>query len=231
MLKDTLLIIPCLNEEEGLPKVLAALPIESEGLRVVVVDNGSTDRSAERALEAGVELVRQDKRGYGAACLKGIEQLRDESVVAFCDGDYSDYPEQIAEVLAPIKAGDSDFVVASRMLLPESRRALLPQGRFGNWLAARLLRMFYGLRCSDLGPMRAIRRDCLERLGMRDQDYGWTVEMQAKAGRLGLSYSEVAARYRPRIGTSKVTGTIRGTIGASWKILFTLFRLRFSKAR
>jgi glycosyltransferase involved in cell wall biosynthesis len=227
MVSDTLLIIPCLNEEEGLPKVLADLPVASEGLRVLVVDNGSTDSTVERALAAGAEVVHQPKRGYGAACWRGIEELRGESVVAFCDGDYSDYPGELSQVLAPLRSGESDFVVGSRMILPDSRRALLPQSRFGNWLAARLLRLFYGLRATDLGPMRALRRDCLERLDMRDRDYGWTVEMQAKAGLHRIRYQEVAVRYRPRIGKSKVTGTIRGTFGASWKILYTLFRLRF----
>jgi hypothetical protein len=134
---------------------------------------------------------------------------------------------ELSQVLAPLRSGESDFVVGSRMILPDSRRALLPQSRFGNWLAARLLRLFYGLRATDLGPMRALRRDCLERLDMRDRDYGWTVEMQAKAGLHRIRYQEVAVRYRPRIGKSKVTGTIRGTFGASWKILYTLFRLRF----
>ena len=231
MAKKTLLIIPCLNEEAALPKVLADLPQCAGGLRVVVVDNGSTDRSAELALAGGAEVVREEQRGYGAACLRGLAELGDEDFVAFIDADYSDYPEELLDLLKPLENGEAELVIGSRMLLPESRKVLLPQARFGNRLASLLLRLFFGHRCTDLGPFRALTVAALKRLKMCDRGYGWTVEMQAKAGLLRLRCVEVAVRYRERIGVSKITGTLRGTIGASWKILFTIFRLRLGAFR
>lgn len=224
-----LLILPCLNEEEGLPIVLRALPPVDGGLRVVVVDNGCTDGSARVAREYGAEVVEEPERGYGAACLRGMSERRGEDIIAFVDADGSDHAEELASILAPLDEGRADLVIGSRMRIAESRRALLPQSRYGNRLAAFLLRNFFGLRdCTDLGPFRAMRASKLLALGMCDRNYGWTVEMQARAASSGLRVVEVPVRYRQRRGVSKITGTLRGTLGASWKILWTIFRLRLT---
>ncbi len=227
----TLLVMPCLDEEAALPRVLADLPLDAPWLRVVVVDNGSRDQSAEVARSFGVEVVREERRGYGAACLRGIAERRDEEIVAFLDCDHADDPRMLPVLLAPIREGRADLVLGSRMLRPQARRALPLQARFGNRLAAYLLRRWFGLACTDLGPFRAIRADALARLDMQDRDYGWTVEMQAKAGLAGLRSVEIAVPYRPRIGRSKITGTLRGTLLASYKILKTLWILRRGRHR
>ena len=218
-------VIPALDEEEALPHVLAAIP---SGLvrRVVVADNGSRDRTASRAREAGAEVVSEPRRGYGAACLKALAHLRAEQpdVVVFLDGDHSDHPEELPSLLAPISAGHADFVVGSRALGVSERGSLTPQQRVGNAIACVALRLVYGARYTDLGPFRAIRWDALEELGMVDRDYGWTVEMQIKAARRRVPHAEVPVSYRRRIGVSKVSGTLRGTLGASRKILWVLAR-------
>jgi glycosyltransferase involved in cell wall biosynthesis len=223
---EVLLVIPCLNEEEGLALVLGSLPIEEERLRVVVVDNGSTDRSAEVARDMGVLVVHEERRGYGAACLRGIAERRAEPYLAFLDADFSDDPREISQLLIPLRGGEVDMVLGSRMLLPASRRALLPQARYGNRLAAFLLRFLFGHRCTDLGPFRALTWDALKSMGMQDQNFGWTVEMQAKAGLLNLRCVEVPVSYKERIGSSKITGTFKGTLAASFKILWTILKLR-----
>ncbi|MBO6574659.1 MAG: glycosyltransferase family 2 protein [Rhodothermales bacterium] len=213
-------VIPALNEEASIGLVLADIP---QGLVdvVVVVDNGSTDRTAEVAAEAGALLVREDRRGYGFACLAGIAAAREAgaTVLVFLDGDYSDYPEQLDQVVGPILDGQVDFVVGSRMRGRRSRGALLPQARFGNWLAGFLLKAGWGAEFTDLGPFRAVRLAALDRLRMQDETYGWTVEMQIKAVEAGLRYTEVPVDYRARIGESKITGTVRGTVLASYRIL------------
>jgi len=220
-------VIPALDEREAIGRVLAALP--SQALRhVIVVDNGSTDGTADVARSAGALVVREPRRGYGRACLAGLAELDRRGppdVVAFLDADYSDHPEELSQLVAPIVEDRADMVVGSRMLRPESRRALLPQARFGNRLAALLLRRLYGLEATDLGPFRAIRWSTLAALGMRDPDFGWTVEMQARAARAGVRYREVAVSYRPRIGRSKISGTLAGSARAGAKILWTLARL------
>ena len=227
---ETLLIIPCLNEEDGIGRVLGALPDDLD-LRVVVVDNGSSDASAERATAAGALVVHEAERGYGAACLRGIAEYAGERIVAFVDADYSDYPEELTDLLVPLREGRADLVIGSRMLRPESRRALLPQARYGNRLAAWILRFFYGQRATDLGPFRAITAPALAQLGMADRNFGWTVEMQAKAALTKLRTVEVPVSYRARVGVSKITGTLRGTLAASWKILWTLLCLRLRGRR
>jgi glycosyltransferase involved in cell wall biosynthesis len=224
--KNTIVILPCLNEEESLPKVLGDLPVAELGLRVVVVDNGSTDRSAEVAVECGAEVVREEERGYGAACLRGMAEIDGEEFVVFLDADYSDHPEEVRELLAPLRAGEADFVLGSRMIREDARAALLPQARFGNRLASVLLGRWYGLTCTDLGPFRALTVSALRSLEMEDRGFGWTVEMQAKAGWKGLRFVELPVKYRVRVGKSKITGTLRGTLGASYKILSTLFLLK-----
>jgi glycosyltransferase involved in cell wall biosynthesis len=217
-------VIPALDEEQALPSVLAALP---HGVRrVVVADNGSTDRTAEVARAAGAVVVSEPRRGYGAACLAALDRLATDppDVVVFVDGDYSDYPEELPVLVEPIAKGDADLVVGSRTRGEGARRALTPQQRVGNAIACASLRVLYGARYTDLGPFRAIRWATLRELGMRDRDYGWTVEMQIRAARAGVRHLEVPVSYRPRIGASKVSGTVRGTLGASRKILWLLMR-------
>jgi glycosyltransferase involved in cell wall biosynthesis len=217
------LVIPALDEERSLPLVLAALP---PGVlhEVVVVDNGSTDGTARVARELGARVVHEPRRGYGSACLAGLAALDAPDVVAFLDADYSDHPEELPLVLGPVLDGTADLVIGSRTTGRSERGALLPQARVGNRLATALIRAFWGVHFTDLGPFRAIRADALDRLDMRDVDFGWTVEMQVKAARLGLRCREVPVSYRARIGRSKITGTLRGTIRASYRILATILR-------
>ena len=215
-------VIPALDEEQAIGKVLRDIP---EGARqVVVVDNGSRDRTAEVARGLGAEVVAEPRRGYGQACLTGIAQLDRPDIVVFLDGDYSDYPEEMSELVAPLLPGEADLVIGSRTLGQREKGALLPQARFGNWLSTLLIRLLFGVSFTDLGPFRALRFDALQRLAMQDRDFGWTVEMQVKAARLGLRAVEVPVRYRRRIGTSKITGTLSGTLRAGHKILWTIFR-------
>ena len=196
---------------------------------LVVVDNGSTDATAEVARRAGATVVSEPRRGYGAACLAGLAHLRRDppEIVAFLDADGSDDPGELPEVLRPILERRADLVIGSRTRGAHEPGSLSPVQRFGNGLATSLLHGAFGFRFSDLGPFRAIRWDALERLGMRDRDYGWTVEMQARALRAGLRCVEVPVRYRRRrLGKSKVSGTLRGATGAGGKILWTIARVR-----
>ncbi len=212
--------------------MLAAVPRAGDGFAVgaiVVADNGSTDRTAAVAAAGGATVVGEPRRGYGRACLAALARLaRDPpDVVVFLDGDQSDDPADLPALLAPILAGTADLVVGSRTLGEREPGALAPVQVFGNRLATFLLRLLFGARFSDLGPFRAIRWQALGRLALRDPDYGWTVEMQAQAARAGMRWAEVPVRYRRRrAGSSKVTGTLRGAAGASWKILATIVRVR-----
>ncbi len=234
-------VIPALDEEDAIGLVLEALPrgrLEVGGrsveiAEVIVVDNGSRDATAAVARRHGARVVAEPRRGYGSACLAGIEAAGDCDVIAFLDADFSDHPEEIVRLLEPLVRGEADLVIGSRMLDAASRRALFPQARFGNWLASRLLRLVYGVEVSDLGPFRAVRVEALRRIGMRDRDYGWTVEMQARAFALGLRVVEVKVSYRNRIGASKIAGTVKGTLRAGTKILYTIARewLTFARSR
>jgi glycosyltransferase involved in cell wall biosynthesis len=215
-------IIPALNEEKAIGLVLRDIPRRIVD-QVVVVDNGSTDGTARVAESLGAAVRREPERGYGAACLKGLESLRpDIEIVVFLDGDYSDHPEEIETLVRPIAENLADFVIGSRTLREESRRALSWQQRWGNRLATKLVGWRFGYRFTDLGPFRAIRRDALESLGMRDRGYGWTVEMQVKAACTNLRAEEVPVLYRPRIGRSKISGTFVGALRAGAKILYTI---------
>jgi glycosyltransferase involved in cell wall biosynthesis len=225
-------IIPAYNEELALPLVLAELP-RALVRRVVVCDNGSTDRTAAVAAAGGAEVVRQPARGYGNACLAGIAFLRglpageQPDVVVFLDGDHSDYPAELPLVVAPIVDGGFDLVIGSRRRGGLEAGAMTVPQRFGNWLAPLLIRWLYRYRFTDLGPFRAIRWSRLLELDMRDRTFGWTVEMQVKAARRGLRCTEVPVHYRRRAaGKSKVSGTVKGTVLAGWKIIMTIFRLR-----
>lgn len=215
-------IIPVLNEAQALPHVLAAIPRWIAC--TIVADNGSVDGSGDLARQHGARVVSEPRRGYGRACLAAIAALPPADIVVFLDGDASDDVSEMAKLVAPIAAGDADFVLGSRTLGQRESGALTPQQVFGNWLACLLIRWIWRRRFTDLGPFRAIRSDALERLGMTDKDYGWTVEMQVRAAQLGLACKEVPVRYRRRIGTSKVSGTARGVIGAGTKILYIIMR-------
>jgi glycosyltransferase involved in cell wall biosynthesis len=217
------IIIPAFNEESSIGLVLDALP--QEIIReIIVVNNNSTDNTARVAIEHGARVVDEPRRGYGSACLKGIAELDAPDIVVFLDGDFSDFPEEIVKLISPIEKGDSDFVLGSRMILPESQMALLPQARYGNQLAVFLIKLFFNYSFTDLGPFRAIRYSSLMAIGMQDIDFGWTVEMQVKAVKKGLRIQEVPVKYRERIGVSKITGTISGTFKAGTKIIYTIFK-------
>ena len=216
-------IIPAYNEEDSIGLVLDALP-QNLIHEIIVVDNNSTDNTARSAIEKGARVVAEQRRGYGSACLKGISALDNPDIVVFLDGDFSDYPEEIVKLVAPIESGEMDFVLGSRMILPESRSALLPQSRYGNQLAVFLMRLFFRHKFTDLGPFRAIRYESLKTIAMQDTNFGWTVEMQIKAVKKGLRILEIPVKYRERVGVSKITGTFSGTIKAGTKIIYTIFK-------
>jgi hypothetical protein len=231
------LILPARDEEQALGSVLAEIPRERVS-RLIVVDNGSRDRTAEIARAAGAEVVVEPRAGYGRACLAGIAALAtpnehgpawaDDDVVAFLDADHSDHPEELHAIVDPVLAGGADLVIGSRVLGGASMSALLPQAWLGNRLACLLMRLLFGARYTDLGPFRAIRFAALASLAMGDPTFGWTIEMQLKAHAAGLRVREVPVRYRARIGRSKITGTVTGTVRAAAKILGWIFAFRLS---
>jgi glycosyltransferase involved in cell wall biosynthesis len=223
-------IIPAHNEEASIGLVVGELPHEL--LReIIVCDNNSSDQTAQVGAAAGATIVREKQAGYGAACLRAMTHIAQRpaaeqpDIVVFIDGDHSDYPEQLPELVAPILREGYDLVIGSRALGEmEAGSMTLPQV-FGNWLATNLIRLFYGYEFTDLGPFRAIRYPALVALGMQDRDFGWTVEMQVRAAKAGMRCTEVPVRYRRRIGVSKISGTVRGTFLAGHKILWTIFKL------
>ena len=225
--KSVRIIIPALNEEESIGKVIADIPDFVD--EVIVVDNGSDDDTISKAESAGATVLSENEIGYGAACLKGIDYAKDKTdIIIFLDGDYSDYPSEMNLIVEPIINENYDFVLGSRIIGKHSKDALLPQAVFGNKLASFLIKLFWGYTFTDLGPFRAITTDSLLKLNMVDRNYGWTVEMQIKAAKRKLRSKEVPVSYRKRIGESKVTGTIKGTVKASIKILYVIFRSIFS---
>jgi glycosyltransferase involved in cell wall biosynthesis len=220
-------IIPAYNEEDAIEKVIREIPKEIVS-EVVVVNNGSTDNTENTARQAGATVLNEPVAGYGRACLKGMEYLAQSKptpdIVVFLDGDYSDYPEEISKLLAPILENKADLVIGSRALGNKERGSMTIQQVFGNWLATRLLKIIYRVKFTDLGPFRAIKYEKLVALNMLDKNYGWTVEMQLKAAKIGLRCVEVPVRYRKRIGVSKVSGTVKGTVMAGYKIITTIFK-------
>lgn len=221
-------IIPAFNEEGNVKLVLDDLA-KTEVRHVFLVDNNSTDATAQRAQEAGAVVLQETFQGYGAACLKGIAETNLQSpppdIVVFLDADYSDDIASLPRLIAPVISGAADMVIGSRALGKRDKGAMTPQQRFGNWLATKLMRLFYGIRFTDLGPFRAISLDALNRIDMQDKTYGWTVEMQVKAVKNGLKCQEIAVDYhRRRTGKSKVAGTLKGTILAGYKIIATILR-------
>lgn len=221
---DICVIIPALNEQDAIGRVIADIPADLVR-KVIVVDNGSTDATVQMAQQAGARVVREPRRGYGAACLAGIAAAGAPDIYVFLDGDYSDYPDEMHLLVAPIAEGQADLVIGSRMAGGRGRNVIPAQARFGNRLACFLMRMIYGFCYTDLGPFRAISSGGLHALGMCDTNYGWTIEMQIKAVTQGLSIVEIPVSYRRRIGCSKVSGTVRGSVRAGYKILYTIARL------
>jgi len=222
-------IIPAFNEEDSISRVIADIP-KTLVDEIIVVDNNSTDSTTQKALKAGATVLSEKRQGYGFACLRGMDYAkskdRQPDIIVFLDGDYSDYPEEMPDVVRPITENDCDMVIGSRLLGQREKGAMLFHQMFGNWLSTRLLRLLYGVTFTDLGPFRAVKFSKLLELNMEEKKYGWTVEMQLKAAKQGLKTCEVPVKYRKRIGTSKVSGTIKGTVGAGYKILATLFKYR-----
>jgi glycosyltransferase involved in cell wall biosynthesis len=217
-------IIPALNEEESIGQVLNDIPGEIVE-EVIVVDNGSSDNTVTVSKSLGANVILEPLKGYGAACLRGISILKqDTDIVVFLDADYSDYPQDLHTVVKPIINDNADIVIGSRMSGAREKGALLPQAIFGNKLATFLIRLFWGFKYTDLGPFRAIKYRDLLALNMMDKNFGWTVEMQIKALKKGLRIVEVPVRYRKRIGKSKITGTFSGTVRAGVKIIYTIFK-------
>ena len=217
-------IIPVFNEEDAISLVIGDIP-KTLVDEIIVVDNGSTDNTARTAQKAGAQVVREELRGYGAACLRGIASVNNPDIIVFLDGDYSDYPDEMESLIAPILRGEADLVIGSRIAHPDGSKALLPQAYWGNRVTTWLIKIIYHHRFTDLGPFRAISFSSLKKLGMQDKNYGWTVEMQVKAVKRGLTIVEVPVNYRTRVGKSKVTGTLSGTIKAGAKIIYTVFSL------
>jgi len=221
-------VIPAFNEENSINRVLQDIPAELVR-EVIVCNNASTDKTAEVAKANGATLVHQPIRGYGNACLKGMEYIAKNpsppDIVVFLDADYSDYPEEMHQLIAPIVNDEMDLVIGSRALGEMEAGSMTPQQIFGNWLATNLIRFFYQYEFTDLGPFRAVRYDQLLAIDMQDKTYGWTVEMQVKAAKMKMKCIEIPVTYRKRIGFSKVSGTVKGTILAGHKILWTIFKL------
>ena len=226
---NILVIIPAFNEEESIEKVIDDIPKDLAS-EIVVVNNNSTDSTRLKAESAGAIVLDEPQMGYGYACLQGIDYARKKEekcnpeIIVFLDGDYSDFPKEMTELVRPIIEENFDMVIGSRTLGNAQEGALLPQQIFGNWLATKLIRLLYGMKFTDLGPFRAIKFDKLLQLNMADKTYGWTVEMQVKAAKEKFRCTEVPVSYRKRIGVSKIAGTVSGSFKAGYKILWTIFK-------
>lgn len=219
-------IIPAYNEQKSIANVITEIPsVVSE---VIVVSNNSTDNTVTVAENAGATVLNETRKGYGYACLKGMEYIASQNekpdIIVFLDGDYSDYPEELTKIIAPILTDNIDLVIGARAPELREKDSVTPQQIFGNWLACSLMKLFFKATFTDLGPFRAIKYNKLLALNMTDKTYGWTVEMQLKALKQQFSYVEVPVRYKKRIGVSKVSGTIKGSIFAGVKILTWIFK-------
>ncbi|MBR9914189.1 MAG: glycosyltransferase family 2 protein [Algicola sp.] len=224
-------IIPAYNEADSIGLVIKDIPnVVNE---IIVVSNNSTDHTERNAKQAGATVLSEMRKGYGYACLKGMSyvalQKETPDIIVFLDGDFSDYPEELTKLIQPIIENDLDFVVGARVKTLREKGSMTKPQIFGNWLATSLMRLFFGSKFSDLGPFRAIKYDKLLQLQMEDKTYGWTIEMQLKALRQKLKYTEVPVNYRNRIGVSKVSGTVKGAIFAGVKILGWIFKYSFKK--
>ncbi|WP_405384366.1 glycosyltransferase family 2 protein [Maribacter sp. LLG6340-A2] len=223
---DIKVIIPAFNEADSIAHVINELPKTVS--EVIVVNNNSSDHTVKNATAAGATVLTEERKGYGYACLKGLEYVatleQQPYIIVFIDGDYSDYPEELDKIVAPILQNDIDFVVGARKKSLREEGSMTPQQVFGNWLATFLMRLFFGAKFTDLGPFRAIKYEKLKELHMEDKTYGWTVEMQLKILKKNMTYTEVPVRYKRRIGISKVSGTVKGSIFAGVKILGWIFK-------
>ena len=222
-------IIPAYNEQDAIAKVIKDIP--SFVHEIIVVSNNSTDHTVKNAKNAGATVLQEPKKGYGYACLKGMHYIKQQTtkpeIIVFLDGDYSDHPEQLPEIIAPILHQNIDFVLGARVKEYRETGAMMPQQIFGNGLATFLMKLFFNAKFTDLGPFRAIKYTSLLALEMEDKTYGWTVEMQLKVLKQKMSYVEIPVKYRNRIGVSKVSGTLKGTIFAGVKILSWIFKYSF----
>lgn len=219
-------IIPAFNESKSIGKVIADIP--DMVTEIIVVDNASTDNTGDFAKEKGATVLRENRKGYGYSCLKGMDYIskkaKENDIIVFLDGDYSDFPAEIELLVSPIISSCFDMVIGSRVLGERQKGSMLFQQIAGNWLATTLIKLFYNAHFTDLGPFRAITWNALQQINMKDKTFGWTVEMQVKAAKLNLKFTEIPVSYRKRIGVSKVSGTIKGTILAGYKILLTIFK-------
>lgn len=222
-------IIPAYNEAESIVKVIGSIPSIVD--EIIVVNNNSTDKTMENAQVAGATVLTENRPGYGFACLKGMEYIAHKNnppdIIVFLDGDFSDYPEELPKIIAPIISGEADFVVGARVKAFWEKGSMTPQQIFGNRLATFLMKLIFASRFTDLGPFRAIRYETLQSLNMSDKTYGWTVEMQLKVLKQKIPYTEVPVRYRKRIGVSKVSGTLKGTVLAGYKIISWIITYSF----
>ena len=222
-------VIPAYNEEESVGLVVRDIP-KNLVRNIIVVDNNSSDYTSLRAGEEGAIILNEKSQGYGSACLKGIEYAEKSKpqpdILVFLDADYSDYPQEMNQLIEPIINQDIDMVIGSRALGKREKGSMMPQQIFGNWLATFLLQQLYKVKYSDLGPFRAIKFQKLLSLDMVDRNYGWTVEMQVKAAKNNLTFAEIPVSYRKRIGVSKITGTVKGTLMAGYKIIKTIIKYR-----
>ena len=222
-------IIPAYNEQDSIANVIQDIPTIVD--EIIVVSNNSTDKTEINATNAGATVLQENRKGYGYACLKGMEyiskQTKKPDIIVFLDGDYSDFPEQLTEIVAPIINENIDFVIGARVKRLREQGSMTPQQVFGNWLATFLMNLFFGAKFTDLGPFRGIKYDKLLSLKMEDKTYGWTVEMQLKALKQKFTYVEIPMKYRNRIGVSKVSGTVKGSIMAGVKILGWIFKYSF----
>jgi glycosyltransferase involved in cell wall biosynthesis len=222
-------IIPAYNEEKAIANVIKEIP--NIVCEIIVISNNSTDNTIKVAAEAGATVLSENRRGYGYACLKGMEYISNQEtkpdIVVFLDGDYSDYPHELTQIVAPILVDNIDFVIGARVATLREKHSMTPQQIFGNWLATNLMKTFFNATFTDLGPFRAIKYEKLVALQMEDKTYGWTVEMQLKVLKQKMSYVEIPVRYKNRIGVSKVSGTIKGSIMAGVKIIGWIFKYTF----